>query len=513
MRFKFFNFNNVEKITHRFINEEKASIKTQKKALQRLITSAEKTKFGGEYNFTEILKNSEDLIVAFQENVPIHDYDEMFKWWKYSLEGEKNITWPGQVKYFALSSGTSGGPSKYIPITEDMHSAMKAAARRILITLWQMDIPRELIFKKWLMVGGSATLKPHKHSLIGDLSGINGLKPPVWMKRFKRPGLEITKLPNWEDRCTEIAKNAKQWDISIISGIPSWVQLTLEKVIEYHGVQNIHEIWPNLTVFITGGIAFGPYQKRFERLLGKPITYLDTYLASEGFIAYQKQSGNGEMKLLLKNGIFFEFIPFNHENFNENGEVKAAAKTLTINQVEENVDYALLISTCAGAWRYLIGDIIKFTNKSQHEIIITGRTKHFLSVCGEHLSVDNMNKAIHIINEKFNLSIGDYTVGAVAKNHHFAHLWYLGVNASVDAKKVSKELDDILKVLNDDYQAERGAMLHPPSVKVIPEKWFYDWMQSKGKLNGQSKVPRVMKGENFVAWEAFVKDCKEHENL
>ena len=506
MGFNFFNFNTTEKVIRRFTKEEKASIKTQRKALHRLLSDAKNTKFGNKYNFSKILKSSDDPIIAFQENVPIHNYDDIHKWWKRSLEGEEDVTWPGKVKYFALSSGTSGSPSKYIPITEDMHQAMKAAARRILITLWKMDIPREVIFKNWLMIGGSATLHPYKNSFVGDLSGINGLKPPVWMKRFKRPGLEISKLPNWEDRCTEIAKNAKEWDISIISGIPSWVQLTLEKVIEYHGVQNIHEIWPNLTVFITGGIAFGPYQKHFEKLLGKPITYLDTYLASEGFIAYQKRSGNGEMKLLLKNGIFFEFVPFNSHNFDEMGEIKPDAKPLTIDHIEENVDYALLISTCAGAWRYLIGDVIRFTNKAQQEIIIAGRTKHFLSICGEHLSVDNMNKAISIINEKFEVSIGDYTVGAIAENQHFAHNWYLGTDKIIDTDKVSKELDEALKILNDDYKAERGAMLRAPIVTLIPEQQFYDWMELRGKMNGQSKVPRVMKGENFAAWQNFVKE-------
>ncbi len=504
--------NKAEKFSRRFSDEEKASVKTQKKALHNLLSRARGTEFGKAHQFSGILSDKENLIPDFQKNVPIHDYDAMNKWWARSLEGEENVAWPGKVKYFALSSGTSGSPSKYIPITDDMHRAMKGAARRILLSLWQLDIPRELIFKNWLMIGGSATLQPHKDSLVGDLSGINSLKPPVWMKRFKRPGLDIAQLTNWEERREEIAKNAKDWDISIVSGIPSWVQLTLERVIEYHGVKHIHEIWPNLTVFITGGIAFAPYQKHFEKLLGKPMTYLDTYLASEGFIAYQKRNGKGEMKLLLKNGIFFEFVPFTSTNFDVNGDIKTNVEALTIDKIKEGIDYALLISTCAGAWRYLIGDIIRFTNKSEREIIITGRTKHFLSICGEHLSVDNMNKAISRVNEQLDLNIGDYTVGAKATDNHFAHHWYVSAGEDADTEKIAKTLDAALMEVNDDYRAERRAMLRPPVVKAIPEKWFYDWIAKKGKMNGQSKVARVIKGENFSDWEAFVEDCKKHEN-
>jgi hypothetical protein len=268
-------------------------------------------------------------------------------------------------------------------------------------------------------------------------------------------------------------------------------------------VDNIHEIWPNLKVFIHGGIAFEPYKKGFEKLMGSPMIYIDTYLASEGFIAYQTRPHAKGMKLILDKGIFYEFIPFNNDNFDAEGNPTALAKAVHIDQVEEGLDYALLLSTCAGAWRYLIGDTVQFTDKTKSEIKITGRTKHFLSVCGEHLSVDNMNLAIQATKEALNIDIREFTVCAVPCDSSFKHKWYIGSLDSVDSETLKNCLDIHLKRLNDDYETERNAMLGM-EVIPIPLRLFYQWHEAKGKLGGQSKFPRVMKNDQFEEWENFV---------
>ena len=238
--------------------------------------------------------------------------------------------------------------------------------------------------------------------------------------------------------------------------------------------------------------------------MGRPIYYIETYLASEGFIAYQGQPNHKAMKLVLNNGIFYEFVPFDDDNFLPSGEIKSTAEAIAIDEVEEGKEYALLLSTCAGAWRYLIGDIIKFTSIEDSEIVITGRTKHFLSLCGEHLSVDNMNKAIELVSNELNISIKEFTVAGIPYQSLFAHQWYIGTDDKVDKKKLKERLDFHLKELNDDYAVERSAALKEVMVDVLPLHKFYDWMQSKGKVGGQNKFPRVMKSTQHEEWKKFV---------
>ncbi|HHH52389.1 MAG TPA: GH3 auxin-responsive promoter [Bacteroidetes bacterium] len=476
----------------------------QKRVLKRLLAKSVNTEFGKHYEFDKIL-NGKNFTCEFQSKIPIHDYDKIYnEWWHKSLECNMNETWRGKAKYFALSSGTTGNASKYIPITRDIMNSMAFTGMRLFTALSKLKTPRKIYLKNWLMIGGSATLKEEKGCYVGDLSGINAKKNSYWTKPYYKPGLKIAKMKNWDDRLKAIAMNAHKWDIGVVSGIPSWVQLTLEYVIKENKLKNIHEIWPNLSVFITGGTAFEPYKNSFEALLDHPLTYIDTYLASEGFIAYQNRIGTNAMKMILNGGIFYEFVPFNDDNFDESGNLKSKAQALHIGEIEENIDYALLLTTNAGAWRYLIGDTIRFTDKSKNEIIITGRTKHFLSVCGEHLSVDNMNQAIKKVENELNLNIKEFTVGAVKKGSHFTHRWYIGTEKNIDKTKLSNALDNFLCELNDDYKAERSAMLHSPEINVLPNEVFYNWQRHIGKMNGQSKIPRVLNQKNLNEWENYL---------
>lgn len=338
---------------------------------------------------------------------------------------------------------------------------------------------------------------------MGDLSGINASKVPMWLRPYYKPGVEISRINDWNQRIEEIAKQAADWDIGAIVGIPAWLQLMMEKIIEYHNLDHIHQIWPNLQVCVHGGVAFEPYKKGFEKILGRPLIYMDTYLASEGFLAYQSRPETNSMKLLLNNRIFFEFVPFNKDNFDSNNQIKANPEVLTVEEVEEGIDYALLISTCSGAWRYLIGDTIRFTNKEEMEIVITGRTKHFLSICGEHLSIENMNTGMRAVEEQLDINIREFTVAAVEDGNFFAHQWYIGCEPQADATVVKKILDEQLKSINADYSTERSEVLGM-EVEILPFQLFYDWQGQRGKMGGQNKFPRVMKPELFKEWQAFV---------
>ncbi len=481
----------------------------EEKTLRRLLQEAAHTAFGQYYNFKEILR-SDDLIAAYQAKVPIHDYNKIHdEWWHLQLKGHDNVTWPSKIKYYGLSSGTSGAPSKYLPESDEMLKSMRRAGLKMFFSLAKYNGLDDGVFlKDYLLIGGSGTLNNHGHYQSGDLSGINANLTPIWLKSKYRPGLKVAKLKDWKQRIDIIAKNAPKWDIVGISGLPSWVQLTIEHIVEYHKLDNIHQIWPNLQMFISGGIALEPYKKSLDKLLGKPIIYMDTYLASEGFIAFQARPETHSMALVLNNGIFYEFIPFDDKNFDEEGMPLPTAKTLSLKDVEVNKDYALVISTCSGAWRYLIGDTIRFTDIERAEIIISGRTKHFLSVCGEHLSVDNMNKAINYVQEVLNINIQEYTVSAVKSGTHHAHKWYLGCDTDIDKEKVIQLIDQHLQEINDDYASERRSMLQQLQMEVLPSKVFHDYLVSSGKSSGQSKFPRVLKGGQVAAWDTFLQKNK-----
>jgi hypothetical protein len=366
-------------------------------------------------------------------------------------------------------------------------------------------IPVKSIGKGWLTLGGSTELQKGSGYFAGDLSGITQKKAPLWFQPFYKPGKKIAKEKDWNKKLEEIVDKAPQWDIGFIVGVPAWIQMLMEMVIERYKLNTIHDMWPNLAFFVHGGVSFEPYKKGFEKLLGKPITYIETYLASEGFIAYQDKQNMHCMKLVTNQHIFLEFVPFDDKNFDADGEMVANPEALMIHEVEEGKDYALLISTTAGTWRYLIGDTVKFVDKENSEIVITGRTKHFLSLVGEHLSVENMNKAIQLASESFNISIPEFTVAGVPYGNFFAHQWYVACNDKVDTTMLAKSIDDHLKALNDDYAVERNSALKEVFLEVLSEEQFMEFMKLKGKIGGQHKFPRVLKGKMLEDWQRFLK--------
>lgn len=477
----------------------------QRRVLKRLLKKSRYTEFGQAYHFDEILLHK-DMAKIFQQRVPIFDYDKIYnEWWHRTLEGIPDVCWPGKIKYFALSSGTSGSASKYIPITNDLMKGNRIVMIKQMLTLRNYEnIPVKSISKGWLMLGGSTDLQKGPGYYAGDLSGITARKVPFWFSPFYKPGKKIARTKDWHTKLDEVVEQAPNWDIGFVVGVPAWIQMIMEMVIERYKLKNIHEMWPNLAFYVHGGVAFEPYKKGFEKLLGKPLTYIETYLASEGFIAYQERQGIKGMKLNTNVHIFLEFVPFNNDNFDQSGNIKENPQVFLIDEVEEGKDYALLLSTSAGTWRYLIGDTVRFTSKERSEIVITGRTKHFLSLVGEHLSVDNMNKAIELAGQDLNISIPEFTVAGVPLDSFFAHHWYIACDDAVNAEQLRLSIDNHLKTLNDDYAVERRSALKEIFLTILSEKVFLEFMEMKGKLGGQHKFPRVMKGRMLEEWQQFI---------
>ena len=485
----------------------KSPAEQQRRVLMMLLKKAKYTQFGQSYGFDGLLQTP-DPVKSFVETVPVFDYNTIHEaWWHKALEGTTDVCWPGKIKYFALSSGTSGAASKYIPVTKDLMKGNRLVMIRQLLSLLNYDnIPLKTIGKGFLMIGGSTDLQKGPGYFAGDLSGITAKKAPFWFSPFYRPGKKIARTTDWNTKLEAIVEEAPNWDIGFVVGVPAWIQLCMEMIIKRYNLNNIHEIWPNLTIFCHGGVAFEPYKKGFEKMLGKPLTYIETYLASEGFIAYQDREHPDGMKLVLNQHIFLEFVPFNEDNFDADGNINKNPRAFLIDEVEEDKDYAILMSTSAGAWRYLIGDTIRFVNKEKSEIIITGRTKHFLSLVGEHLSVDNMNRAIQLANEKLNISVMEFTVAGIPIEGLFGHHWYVGTDEPVDKNILKKTLDEALIELNDDYAVERKSALKELIVDVLPEKTFLEFMDKQGKMGGQHKFPRVLKGTKLDEWKTFLQE-------
>ncbi len=480
----------------------------QLRVLKKLLKKARFTEFGQQYHFDEALL-SKHPGKKFQELVPVHDYNKIYEeWWKKTLDGVPDVTWPGKIKYYALSSGTSESASKYIPVTKELlRSNTINYVRQFISLIKYEDANKKAMTKGFLMLGGATDLKKGKAGwYAGDLSGILARKRPFWFQTFYKPGGRIAALSDWNQKLNEIVEHAKEWDIGYIVGVPAWCQMCMEMVIDHYKVQHIHEIWPNFSFFVHGGVAFEPYKKGFEKLLGKPIVYVENYLSSEGFIGYKTREHAKGMQLILNNNIFFEFVPFDDKNFDADGKMIAKPEAKMIHEVEEGKEYALLMSTNAGSWRYLIGDTIKFTDLERSELVITGRTKHFLSLTGEHLGVENMNKAIELVSDEFNVSIPEYTVVGFPYQNFFAHRWYVATNDKVDPEQLRKRIDENLRMLNDDYATERDSALKEVFLEILPEETFMKFMELKGKLGSQHKFPRVMKGKMLEEWEGFLKN-------
>jgi len=478
----------------------------QLRVLKKLLRKARFTSFGQYYGFDEALL-SKHPEKRFQELVPVHDYNKIYnEWWKQTLDGTPDVTWPGKIKYYALSSGTSEAASKYIPITNDLlRSNMINYLRQLLSLIRYEDANKRAMTKGFLMLGGATDLTKGKAGwYAGDLSGILAKKRPFWFQTFYKPGGRIAALTDWNQKLNQIVEEAPNWDIGFVVGVPAWCQMCIEMIIDHYKVKHIHEIWPNFSFFVHGGVAFEPYRKGFEKLLGKPIVYVENYLSSEGFIGFKNREHAKGMQLILNNNIFFEFIPFTENNFDADGNLLPQHQSLMIHEVSLEKEYALVMSTNAGAWRYLIGDTIRFVDLEKVEVVITGRIKHFLSLTGEHLSVDNMNKAIELVSEEFNISIPEYTVQGFAYQQFFAHRWYIATDDKVDPDRLKERIDKQLRILNDDYAVERDSALKEVFLEVLPVSVFLQFMEQKGKLGSQHKFPRVMKGKMLAEWESFL---------
>lgn len=487
--------------------QKSLSFDIQINTLWGLLDKARKTAFGKHHDFTGILEQG-DIISAYQATVPMMEYEMFHQTWLHkSIEGMKDHTWPGQIRYYALSSGTTGSPSKRIPVTQQVIRSFQKTSIKQTTTLLHLDLPPLFFQKSILVVGGSTKLQTIENHIEGDLSGILK-KHTSWIASpFTRPGNKTAEIKDWNRKLDLMVEQAPKWDIGIVAGVPSWCIMLMERVIEKYNLKTIHDIWPNFQVYVHGGVFVQPYLKRLERVLGKKIHLLDTYLASEGYFAYQQSPERKGMQLLLNAGIFYEFVPFNKDYFDEHGILRDQHKALTLNEVEAGVDYALVISTNAGLWRYIIGDLVQFTDVDQREIKITGRIKQYLSLVGEHLSLDNINEALKLVSEEMDIEIQEFCVYVDTINQK--HCWTIGVEKEVDSAKVNSLLDEKLAMLNDDYQAVRKYSLAEPTLRSVPTSYFYEFLEKLGKLGSQNKFPRVMNEHQATQWNSFLSEKQQ----
>lgn len=479
-------------------------VEQQEKQIRKLLHKAKDTEFGKRYHFEAIL-NAEHVLDAYRDNVPVFDYDRMFnKFWHKTLNNTENVTWPGRIERFALTSGTTGSASKRIPVSSQMIQSIKKSSMKQLLSLSNLDLKPDFYAKKILFLGGSSNLFGVHPYQEGDLSGILSGELPYWINPFSKPDKRIRAIRDWNEKIQEIVLNADKWDVGIIAGVPSWVQIMIEQIVQHHQLDSIFEIWPNLRIYVHGGVKFDPYIQKFNRLFNDRLVYLETYLCSEGFFAYQTTTSDG-LHLLLNHGVYFEFIPFDDQHFSPDGNLKKFDSSLTIHEVQEGQQYALLVSTNAGIWRYLIGDTIEFIDLETHKIKITGRTKHFLSLCGEHLSVDNMTEAVSNLAHQFDLDIREFAVLGENNANGFGHRWYIGCDRDLNEIDFCTLLDEQLKYLNTDYKIERNFALTEIHVHVIPIKYFYEFMKMRDKYGAQYKFPRVLKGKLALDWMEYMK--------
>lgn len=486
------------------LSKESNPLEEQQKVLADLLDKAKETQFGKHYDFDSI-SNSGNIQKAFSDSVPYFDYNKIkTEWWDKTINGEPNAAWPGSPDFFALSSGTTGKKSKRIPVTKDMLDSITRAGREQVFAMSNFDMPADFFEKEIMMLGSSTNLEERNGKKEGEISGISASNIPFWFKKYYKPGDKIAKIDDWDERVLSIAKHAKNWDIGALSGIPSWMELMLKKVIEYHNVDHIHEIWPNLQAYTSGGVAFDPYEKSFNALLGHPIQIIDTYLASEGFFACQVRPETTSMKLITDNGIYFEFVPFEPQYVNQDGSLTDDAPSVALDKVEKDVDYVLIISTVAGAWRYVIGDTIAFTDVERAEIKITGRTKFFLNTVGSQLSVNKLNDAVKHLEEELNIKVPEFTLCAKRFGDGFYHSWYLGSDKKVDEENTAEIMDGYLKSANKNYKVARSKALEGVKVRFVPQQMFAEWSGANKKKGGQVKMERVMGEERFKEWEDFV---------
>lgn len=489
-------------IAYHRVKKSKKSFVSQVECLTKILTTSKDTAIGSHYDFHQILEN-EDCISAFQKSLPITEYNEFHDQWLYRvLNDEPNVTLPGKIMHFALSSGTTGAPSKRIPVSNDMIKSFQKTTIRQLTTMYELDLSESFYNAQILVVGGSSKLKKTNQHYEGDLSGILKKYTTMFALPFTKPGRKIAGIKDWNDKLEAMVEKAPEWNIGVVAGVPSWCLMLMEKIVERYQLKSIHDIWPNFDVYLHGGVFMTPYLSRFEKITGKKVHLLDTYLASEGYFAYQTSIQSKGMKLLFDNSVFFEFIPFDENHFTKAGELIDRQNALTIEEVELEKQYAMVITTNAGLYRYLLGDVIKFVDLKKNEILITGRIKQFLSLVGEHISLDNINEAIEHLCHKYDVNISEFTVFIDQENSR--HQWCLGANKTLNESAVLKDLDLHLAENNDDYASARKYTLKDPTLKIMDIEIFYDFMKSIGKFGSQSKFPRVMNENQKNQWLAYL---------
>ena len=475
--------NRIKKINNNIYNP----IKCQTKVFNYLIRKGIKTKFGKEHQFNRIYNYDQ-----FKKQVPIRKYEQFSEYIIKIKNGEKDVLWPGKMKFFAKSSGTTNNKSKYIPITKESLYSCHYKAGKDMLSIYENNFSKSNIYNgKGLMLGGSIQKTKTKTNkiIIGDLSAILIKKFPFWVNFHRVPDKKTALMHNWDQKLEKIAKQAVNENITNITGVPSWMLILLKRILKISGKKNIVEVWPNIELYIHGGINFAPYKKQFKQLIpSKKMNYLEGYNASEGFFGIQDKNKSKGMLLMLDYGVFYEFIPM--QKYRQ-GKLEA----IDLSNVEINTNYALVITTNAGLWRYLIGDVVEFTSINPYRIKIIGRTKSYINTFGEELMIHNTDKAIDIACQKFNCIINEYMVAPIyISKRTGGHEWFIEfVKQPGNLTLFMQELDYQIKNLNSDYEAKRykDLILRPPKLVVIENNEFYIWLKENNRLGGQYKIPRL----------------------
>ena len=461
-------------------------VAAQREVLQELVTAAQYTEFGRKYNFSKLFTLKE-----FKKRVPIHEYDDIKPYILRMMNGEQNILWNTPIKWFAKSSGTTSDKSKFIPISDESLQDNHYKASKDLLSTYYKNFPSsDLLTGKGLVVGGSHQINQHNEDIqYGDLSAVLMQNSPFWGQWIRTPELSVALLDEWEEKIEKLAQVTANENVTSLAGVPTWTLILLKRILEIKGKKNIKEVWPNLELYITGGVSFVPYKEQFDKIIGSKINYLEIYNASEGFIAGQQSPDDNGLLLFTEHGIFYEFMPVEEYG-------KQNPKTVGLNHVQTGKNYALIISTTGGLWRYLIGDTIQFTSLNPYLIKVSGRLKHYMNAFGEEVIVDNSDKAIAAAAEKTNAVVNDYTAAPVYFSEHDngAHEWLVEFEKEPDDfENFVSLLDSELKNINSDYEAKRhkNIALRLPIVHNLKPGTFNNWLRNKGKLGGQHKVPRL----------------------
>lgn len=466
----------------------------QQETFIKLIEKAKNTEFGLKYDFDSI-----SSVKEFQERVPLFKYEDLKPYVERLMRGEQNILWPSEIKWFAKSSGTTSSKSKFIPVSKEALEDCHFRGGKDIMAIYTNNNPEtRFLTGKGLTLGGSHQIANFSNdAFYGDLSAILIENLPFWANFIRTPSQEIALLSKWEEKLEKITKYTIKENVTSIAGVPSWNLVLIKFILEYTGKNNLLEIWPNLELFTHGGVSFTPYREQFQKLIPNPnMNYMETYNASEGFFAIQDDPKTNDMLLMLDYGIFYEFIPV-EEIDNENPAVKL------LDEIEIGKNYAIVITTNGGLWRYIIGDTIKFTSKYPFKIKISGRTKHYINAFGEEVIIDNAEKALKVACERTNSLVLEYTAAPVymSDNQKGCHEWLIEFEKEPESMDYFTELlDHALISTNSDYEAKRykNITLDPPIVRNMKHGVFHEWLKRKGKLGGQNKVPRLSNTREYV---------------